>query len=74
MIQIKRPSSAVEALYVSPQTGVATVQFNNGTKETFSGVLREDLEEVLYNSTVSLGFFVNQVLLGREPKDALTAA
>jgi hypothetical protein len=74
MIKINRTSSAVQALYVSPKTGVATVEFNNGTKETFTGVSTVDLEDVLYNSTASLGFFVNQVLLGREPKAAVIAA
>ena len=74
MIQINRPSSAVQALYVSPQTGVATVEFSNGSKQTFTDVSREALENVLYNTTVSLGFFVNQVLLGRNPKGASITA
>ena len=74
VIKINRSSSAVQALYVSPPTGVATVEFKNGTKETFTGVNSEDLEDVLYNTTASLGFFVNQVLLGREPKATANAA
>ena len=74
MIKINRSSSAVQALYVSPLTGVATVEFKNGSKETFTGVSTDDLEDVLYNTTASLGFFVNQVLLGREPKASAVAA
>ena len=38
------------------------------------GVSTADLEDVLYNTTASLGFFVDQVLLGREPKAAVIAA
>lgn len=74
MIKITRSSSAVNALYVSPETGVCTVDFKNGSKQTFNSINREDLEDVLYNTTASLGFFVNQVLLGREPKGAAIAA
>tara|TARA_R110001592_G_scaffold22603_2_gene89679 strand:- start:4663 stop:4866 length:204 start_codon:yes stop_codon:yes gene_type:complete len=65
MIKINRSSSALQALYVSPLTGVATVEFNNGTKETFTGISTAALEDVLNNTTASLGFFLNQVLLRR---------
>ena len=74
MIKIARSSSAVAALYVSPETGEATVEFNNGTKENFNGISKADLDSVLYNTTVSIGFFVNQVLLGNAPADAVATA
>lgn len=74
MIKINRSSSAVAALYVSPETGTATVEFNNGSKETFTDVRKSDLDSVLYNTTVSLGFWVNQCLLGKAPTAVATAA
>lgn len=72
--KVTRPSSCVEALYVTPETGVCTVDFKNGSRQTYTGVNSGDLEAVVNSETTSLGFFVNQVLLGREPKGAVTAA
>jgi hypothetical protein len=72
--KVTRPSTCVSAMYVTPETGTCTVDFKNGARETYTGVNRGDLEALVESSTTSLGFFLNQVLLGRKPSGQVTAA
>lgn len=64
MIKLQRPSSCAQ-LYITPDNGVVTVQFKNGTTQTFTDVNKTDIENLLNDTTISVGKFVNQVLLGR---------
>lgn len=64
MIKLDRPSSCAQ-LYVTPENGVVTAHFKTGTIQTFTNVNRGDIENLLNDTTVSVGKFVNQVLLGR---------
>ena len=64
MIKLNRPSTCAQ-LYVTPENGVITVQFKSGKSQTFTDVNRGDIENLLNDTTISVGKFVNQVLLGR---------
>ena len=64
MIKLQRPSSCA-TLYITPQNGVVTAQFKSGSVQTFTDVNRNDIENLLNDTTISVGKFVNQVLLGR---------
>jgi hypothetical protein len=63
MIRLNRPSSCA-TLYVSPQTSTVTVEFKGGGTQTFTNVNGGDIENLLSDTTVSVGKWVNQVLLG----------
>lgn len=74
MIKLQRPSSCAQ-LYITPDNGVVTVQFKaSGTTQTFTDVNKGDIENLLNDTTVSVGKWVNQVLLGREVAPQAIAA
>ena len=73
MIKLQRPSSCAQ-LYVTPENGVVTVQFKNGVTETFTDVNGGDIENLLNDTTVSVGKWINQVLLGRKVSEQAIAA
>ena len=74
MIKLQRPSTCAQ-LFVSPETNVITVQFkNSGVTQTYTDVNSGDIENLLSDSTVSVGKFVNQVLLGRKVAEEAVAA
>ena len=74
MIKLQRPSTCAQ-LYVTPENNVITVQFKgSGVTQTFTDVNSGDIENLLSDSTVSVGKFVNQILLGRKVGDELAAA
>jgi hypothetical protein len=64
MIKLNRPSSC-GTLFITPENGVVTVQFKGGKTQTFTDVNGGDIENLLCDTTVSVGKWVNQVLLGR---------
>ncbi len=65
MIKLNRPSTCA-TLYITPENGAVTVQFKEtGSTQTFTEVNGGDIENLLTDSTVSVGKWVNQVLLGR---------
>lgn len=65
MIKLDRPSNCA-VLYLTPENGVVTAQFKNGSTQTFTDVNKGDIANLLEDTTVSVGKWVNQVLLGRE--------
>ena len=73
MIKLDRPSSCAQ-LYITPQNNVVTVQFKNGATETFTDVNSGDIDNLLNDTTVSVGKWINQVLLGREVAPQAIAA
>lgn len=74
MIRLNRPSTCAQ-LFVSPETNCITVQFKgSGVTETYTDVNSGDIENLLSDSTVSVGKFVNQVLLGRKVAEEAVAA
>ena len=73
MIKLNRPSTCAQ-LYITPENGVVTAQFKSGSTQTFTDVNKGDIDTLLNDTTVSVGKFVNQVLLGREVDDQVTAA
>ena len=63
-ITLTRPSSAVSELVVCPDLCAVTATFKTGHKETFSGLNSGDIENLLTDTTVSVGKWVNQICLG----------
>jgi hypothetical protein len=65
MIKLNRPSSCA-TLYITPANGAVTVEFKgSGATQTFTDVNGGDIENLISDTTVSVGKWVNQVLLGR---------
>ena len=74
MIRLQRPSSCA-SLLIDPDQGEVTVTFkDSGVTETFTDVNGGDIENLLSDSTVSVGKWVNQVLLGNAAKEEVVAA
>jgi len=65
MIKLNRPSTCAQ-VYVSPETNVVTVQFKTGSSQTFTGINSGDIENLLNDTTVSVGKWINQICLGRQ--------
>ena len=63
-ITLNRPSSAISELVVCPDLCAVTATFKSGHKETFSGLNLGDIENLLTDTTVSVGKWVNQICLG----------
>ena len=61
---IIRSSSAVSAIHCDVLNGLALVSFKNGSVYAYSNVSRRAMMNLKFNSTISLGFWVNNNLLG----------
>lgn len=73
MVKLSRPSSCAQ-LYITPDNNVVTVQFLNGRTFTFCDVNSGDIDNLIEDTTVSIGKWVNQVLLNRKVSEQLVAA
>ena len=61
---IIRSSSAVAAIHCDVLNGLALVSYKNGSVYAYSNVSRRAMLNLKYNKTISLGFWVNNNLLG----------
>ena len=59
-----RSSEAIEAMYVNPISGVVELAYNKGNVYRYEGVSRRAIINLLMNKNMSLGFWVNNNLLG----------
>jgi hypothetical protein len=61
---IIRSSSAIAAIHCDVLNGLALVSYKNGSIYAYSNVSRRAMMNLKFNSTISLGFWVNNNLLG----------
>ena len=61
---IIRSSSAISAIHCDVLNGMALVSFKNGNVYAYSCVSRKAMLNLKFNKTISLGFWVNNNLLG----------
>ena len=61
---IIRTSAAVAAIHCDVLNGLALVSYKNGSVYAYSNVSRRAMLNLKYNKTISLGFWVNNNLLG----------
>jgi hypothetical protein len=61
---IIRSSSAISAIHCDVLNGLALVSFKNGNVYAYSNVSRRAMLNLKYNTNISLGFWVNNNLLG----------
>ena len=59
-----RSSTAIEAMYVNPVSGVVELAYTKGNIYRYEGVSRRAIINLLMNKNMSLGFWVNNNLLG----------
>ena len=59
-----RSSEAIEAIYVNPISGVVELAYVKGNVYRYEGVSRRAIINLLMNKNMSLGFWVNNNLLG----------
>ena len=69
---IIRSSSAVAAIHCDVLNGLALVSFKNGNVYAYSNVSRRAMLNLKYNPTISLGFWVNNNLLGYDSQVNVT--
>ena len=61
---IFRSSTAISAIHCDVLNGLALVSFKNGNVYAYSNVSRRAMMNLKFNSNISLGFWVNNNLLG----------
>ena len=61
---IIRSSTAISAIHCDVLNGLALVSFKNGNVYAYSNVSRRAMMNLKLNSNISLGFWVNNNLLG----------
>ena len=61
---IIRSSTAISAIHCDVLNGLALVSFKNGNVYAYSNVSRRAMMNLKFNSNISLGFWVNNNLLG----------
>jgi len=61
---IIRSSSAISEIHCDVLNGLALVSFKNGNVYAYSNVSRRAMLNLKYNTNISLGFWVNNNLLG----------
>ena len=64
MFIIQRSSSAVEHIAANPITGAVDVVFTNGLRYEYDNVSRRAIVNLLLNTNISLGFWVNANCVG----------
>lgn len=57
---IRRSSNACEYIFADVIRGIATVQFWSGHRYEYHGVSRRALYDLINNSDVSMGFWINK--------------
>ena len=67
---IQRPSTAVKAITLDLLNAEAFVEYMNGECYVYSEVSRKAMLNLLLNKNISLGFWVNDVLLASDAKTA----
>lgn len=63
---IKRTSSAIHCISTDFLNGVVDVMFNNGSVYRYSNVSRRAIANLQLQRNISLGFWVNNNLLGNK--------
>ena len=58
-----RSSSFVQQIQANPLTGCVDVVYKNGTRYEYENVSRRAILSLMLNQNISLGFWVNDVLL-----------
>ena len=56
-----RTSSCIDVIAVNPLTAVAVVRYDNGREYTYKNVSRRSIINLMFNKSVSLGFFANRL-------------
>ena len=61
---IKRTSDAIEGISLSLINGTVSVMYNNGAVYRYTNVSRRAIANLLLNRNISLGFWINDNLVG----------
>ena len=69
-----RTSSCVNFINVNPITAYVVVGYKNGSIAHYENVSRRAILNLMMNQNISLGFWVNDVLLPYDTKATLVAA
>ena len=69
-----RSSSCVNFISVNPITAYVVVGFKNGSIAHYENVSRRAILNLMINQNISLGFWINDVLLSYDVKAQLVAA
>ena len=69
-----RTSSCVEFINVNPITSYVVVGYKNGCIAHYENVSRRSILNLMFNKNISLGFWVNDVLLPYDTKAELIVA
>ena len=69
-----RSSSCVEFINVNPFTAYVVVGFKNGSIFHYENVSRRAILNLMINENISLGFWVNDVILSYDNNTTLVAA
>ena len=69
-----RSSSCVNFINVNPFTAYVVVGFKNGSITHYENVSRRAILNLMMNENMSLGFWVNDVLLSYDTKAMFVAA
>jgi len=69
-VTIKRPSNAVNSITTDLINGMVLVEYENGESYHYSDVSRRAIVNLLIQPNISLGFWVNDVLLASDTKCA----
>jgi hypothetical protein len=69
-----RTSSCVNFINVNPITAYVVVGYKNGSIAHYENVSRRAILNLMINENISLGFWVNDVLLPYDTKAQLVAA
>ena len=67
---ICRPSDAVKSITTDLLGGMVLVEYSNGENYSYSDVSRRAILNLLMQPNISLGFWVNDVLLASDAKCA----
>ena len=69
-----RTSSCVDFINVNPFTSYVVVGFKNGSIAHYENVSRRAILNLMINQNISLGFWINDVLLSYDTKAQFVAA
>ena len=69
---VYRSSTCADSIIVDMMSKTARVMFNNGSVYEYTNVSRRAILNLLNNSTISLGFWINKNLVGTTARHCYT--
>lgn len=68
-----RPSDAVDVMFANPLTGTVDILFQTGHAYVYKNVSRRAILNLILNPNMSLGFWINENLVGARRTECKSA-